>query len=93
MRAASPPPLRNSASQSDGSPNSLQLKNQLSPQVLAEFPMELVSAVVAGRWAASAHPFRPWLAGYCARLGLAAARCAQGAVQLGMLSGALLLGA
>ena len=36
--------------------------------------MELVSAGVAGRWAASAHPFTPWLSGYQARLGLAALR-------------------
>lgn len=44
------------------------------PQVLAEFPMELVSALVAGRWAAAGRPFQPWLAGYRARLVLAAAR-------------------
>ena len=33
-------------------------------QVLLEFPCELVSAVVAGRWAASRSPFAPWMAGY-----------------------------
>ena len=38
--------------------------------------MELVSALVAGRWAAAGRPFAPWLAGYRARLALAAARCA-----------------
>lgn len=40
-------------------------------QVLVEFPIELVSALIAGRWAASAHPFRPWLTGYRVRLTLA----------------------
>ena len=42
-------------------------------QVLLEFPCELVSAVVAGRWAASASPCRPWMAGYRVRLVMAAA--------------------
>ena len=32
--------------------------------MLLEFPCELVSAVVAGRWAASRSPFAPWMAGY-----------------------------
>ena len=49
-----------------------------APQVLAEFPMELLSAVVAGRWAAAAHPFTPWLAAYRVRLALAATRWAGG---------------
>ena len=37
-------------------------------QVLIEFPCELVSAVVAGRWAASSSPFKPFLFGYQARV-------------------------
>lgn len=41
-------------------------------QVLIEFPCELVSAVVAGRWAASSSPLKPWLFGYQARLVMAA---------------------
>lgn len=45
-------------------------------QVLVEFPIELVSALLAGKWAASAHPFRPWLVGYRLRLALAAATTA-----------------
>ncbi len=40
-------------------------------QVLMEFPCELVSAVVAGRWAAASSPCRPWMAGYRARLAMA----------------------
>lgn len=32
-----------------------------------------MSALVAGRWAASSHPFRPWLVGYRLRLVLAGA--------------------
>jgi hypothetical protein len=42
-------------------------------QVLIEFPCELVSAVVAGRWAASSSPFKPFLFGYQARVIMAAA--------------------
>lgn len=38
--------------------------------MLLEFPCELVSAVLAGRWAASSSPFRPWLRGYWLRLGI-----------------------
>lgn len=41
-------------------------------QVLIEFPCELVSAVVAGRWAASSSALKPWLFGYQARLVMAA---------------------
>lgn len=41
-------------------------------QVLLEFPIEVVSALVAGRWAASASASRPFLAGYRLRLGMAA---------------------
>lgn len=41
-------------------------------QVLLEFPIEVVSALVAGRWAASASAARPFMAGYRLRLGMAA---------------------
>ena len=41
-------------------------------QVLLEFPIEVLSALVAGRWAASASAARPFLAGYRLRLGMAA---------------------
>lgn len=49
-------------------------KESLAVLVLIEFPMETVSAVLAGRWAAAARPFDPWLAGYRLRLVLAALR-------------------
>jgi MFS transporter, PAT family, solute carrier family 33 (acetyl-CoA transportor), member 1 len=42
-------------------------------QVLLEFPCELFSAVLAGRWAAGATPFGPWMRGYWLRLLTAAA--------------------
>ena len=42
-------------------------------QVLIEFPCELLSAVMAGRWAAGATPFTPWMRGYWLRLAMAAA--------------------
>jgi len=44
--------------------------------VLLEFPCELVSAVLAGRWAASTSPFTPWVRGYAVRLAMAAAATA-----------------
>ncbi|KAL6784386.1 hypothetical protein ACKKBF_B01590 [Auxenochlorella protothecoides x Auxenochlorella symbiontica] len=47
-------------------------KEALAALVLLEFPMEMVSAMVAGRWAASGRPFHPWLLGYKVRLVLAA---------------------
>jgi hypothetical protein len=37
-------------------------------QVLLQFPSELASAVVAGRWAASASPAKPLLLGFRIRL-------------------------
>ena len=40
--------------------------------MLLEFPIEVVSALVAGRWAVSASAARPFLAGYRLRLGMAA---------------------
>ena len=43
-------------------------KESLASLVLIEFPIELLSALVAGRWAASSHPLRPWLVGYKIRL-------------------------
>ncbi|WPT11235.1 Putative membrane protein [Picochlorum sp. SENEW3] len=48
-------------------------KEALASLVLIEFPIELLSALVAGRWAASSHPLRPWLVGYRIRLVMAAA--------------------
>lgn len=42
-------------------------------QVLLEFPCELFSAVLAGRWAAGSTPFKPWMRGYWLRLAMAAA--------------------
>jgi PAT family acetyl-CoA transporter-like MFS transporter 1 len=51
-------------------------KEALAGLVLLEFPIELASALVAGRWAAAAHPLRPWLAGYRLRLAVAAATTA-----------------
>jgi len=57
----------------------LPARLQISPaaraaraQVLLEFPIEVVSALVAGRWAARASAARPFLAGYRLRLGMAA---------------------
>jgi hypothetical protein len=47
-------------------------KEALAGLVLIEFPVELFSAVIAGRWAASAHPLRPYFSGYRLRLVVAA---------------------
>lgn len=47
-------------------------KEALAGLVLVEFPVELVSALIAGRWAASSHPLRPYFGGYKLRLALAA---------------------
>lgn len=47
-------------------------KETLAGLVLIEFPIELLSALVAGNWAAASHPLHPWLVGYRIRL-LAAA--------------------
>ena len=41
--------------------------------ILLEFPCELVSAVVAGKWAASSSPFKPWMVAFRVRLLMAAA--------------------
>ena len=55
-------------------------KEALAGLVLLEFPCELVSAVLAGRWAASSSPFKPWLVGY--RLRVLMAVCATTLVSL-----------
>ena len=41
-------------------------------QVLLEFPCELLSALVAGRWAARTSPLDPFLKGFFLRLVVAA---------------------
>ena len=46
-------------------------KEALAGLVLIQFPIELISALVAGRWAATSHPLRPWLAGFKIRLVMA----------------------
>ncbi|KAH7621278.1 hypothetical protein Ndes2526B_g03619 [Nannochloris sp. 'desiccata'] len=48
-------------------------KEALAGLVLVEFPIELLVAVVSGRWAASTHPLRPYFTGYKLRLFLAGA--------------------
>ncbi|KXZ54733.1 hypothetical protein GPECTOR_4g802 [Gonium pectorale] len=51
-------------------------KEALAFLVLFQFPVELFSAVVAGRWAASATPYAPFMTGYLLRLATAAATVA-----------------
>lgn len=41
--------------------------------ILLEFPCELVSAIVAGKWAAASSPFKPWMVAFRVRLLMAAA--------------------
>ncbi|KAK9827835.1 hypothetical protein WJX74_004620 [Apatococcus lobatus] len=48
-------------------------KEALAGLVLLEFPCEVVGAILAGRWAASASPLQPWFVGYRLRLAMAAA--------------------
>lgn len=48
-------------------------KEALAGLVLLEFPCELASAVLAGRWASSPKPFAPFMLGYKIRLVMAAA--------------------
>lgn len=48
-------------------------KEALAGLVLLEFPCELASAVLAGRWASSPTPFTPFMLGYKIRLLMAAA--------------------
>jgi MFS transporter, PAT family, solute carrier family 33 (acetyl-CoA transportor), member 1 len=47
-------------------------KEALAALVLVQFPIELLSALLAGRWAARASPHAPFLAGYAARLAASA---------------------
>lgn len=55
-------------------------KEALATLVLLQFPVELVTALAAGRWAARASPARPFLVGYGLRLVAAAATVALVAV-------------
>lgn len=43
-------------------------KEALAALVLLEFPCEMVSAVLAGRWASGSSPFTPWMRGFWLRL-------------------------
>lgn len=43
-------------------------KEALAALVLLEFPCEMISAVLAGRWASGSMPFTPWLRGFWLRL-------------------------
>jgi MFS transporter, PAT family, solute carrier family 33 (acetyl-CoA transportor), member 1 len=52
------------------------MQEALAGLVILQFPCELLSALVAGRWAAAASPFAPWRAAYVIRLGAAAAAVA-----------------
>jgi MFS transporter, PAT family, solute carrier family 33 (acetyl-CoA transportor), member 1 len=44
------------------------VQETMAALVLFQFPCELLSAVVAGRWSASGSPFAPWRLGYTLRL-------------------------
>ncbi|GLI67167.1 hypothetical protein VaNZ11_011380 [Volvox africanus] len=55
-------------------------KEALAFLVLFQFPLELLSALVAGRWAASHSPYWPYMTGYWLRLATAAATVAVTAV-------------
>lgn len=46
-------------------------KEALAALVLVQFPVELVSAVIAGRWASTHSPYQPFMAGYFVRLVMA----------------------
>lgn len=48
------------------------MQEALGGLVILQFPCELLSAVVAGRWAAAASPFAPWRSAYLLRLAAAA---------------------
>jgi hypothetical protein len=52
------------------------VQEALAGLVILQFPCELLSAVVAGRWAAGASPFAPWCTAYILRLTAAAASTA-----------------
>ena len=47
-------------------------KEALAGLVLLQFPLELISALLAGRWAAGAQPLAPWFRAFFVRLGLGA---------------------
>mmetsp|Transcript_13167 Transcript_13167/g.41674 ORF Transcript_13167/g.41674 Transcript_13167/m.41674 type:complete len:371 (+) Transcript_13167:407-1519(+) len=47
------------------------LRETISMLVLLQFPVELIFAVVAGRWASTAGAHRPWVVGWWARSALA----------------------
>ncbi|KAL3680660.1 hypothetical protein R1sor_023616 [Riccia sorocarpa] len=47
-------------------------REMVSLVVLIEFPLELLFAVFAGKWASRGRPFSPWVVGYYMRLGMAA---------------------
>ncbi|KAG2491940.1 hypothetical protein HYH03_009673 [Edaphochlamys debaryana] len=51
-------------------------KEALAFLVLFQFPVELISAVIAGRWAASHSPYSPFITGYGLRILTAAATVA-----------------
>ena len=46
-------------------------KEALAGLVLLEFPCEMLSAVLAGKWAHASSPFRPWMWAYRVRLVMA----------------------
>ncbi|KAJ9530273.1 hypothetical protein QJQ45_023560, partial [Haematococcus lacustris] len=48
-------------------------KETLAFLVLFQFPVEIASAVIAGRWAAHYQPYGPFITGYFLRLGVVAA--------------------
>ena len=52
------------------------MQESLAGLVILQFPCELLSALVAGRWAAAASPFAPWRGAYGVRLAAAAATAA-----------------
>lgn len=43
------------------------MQDTLASLVIVQFPCELASAVIAGRWAASGSPFAPWSRAYLLR--------------------------
>lgn len=48
-------------------------KEALAALILVQFPVELLSAVIAGRWASTHSPYHPFLVGYFIRLVMAVA--------------------
>eukprot|EP00775_Hariotina_reticulata_P008729 gene8729-8910_t len=45
-------------------------KESLAALVLVQFPVELMSAVIAGKWASTHSPYQPFVAGYFVRLAM-----------------------